>query len=33
MKLYVMVSNGGDGSYYPQFTVDSRLIEILSKAY
>lgn len=33
MKLYVMVSNGGDGSFYPQFTTDSRLIEILSKAY
>lgn len=33
MKLYVMVTDAGDGSFHPQFTVDDRLIEILSKAY
>lgn len=33
MKLYVLVSDGGDGSYYPQFTLNSELIEKLSGAY
>lgn len=25
-KLYVLVSNGGDGSYYPQYTFNKEFI-------
>jgi hypothetical protein len=32
-KLYVLVSNGGDGSYSPQFTLDPDLVARLEKAY
>lgn len=33
MKLYILVSNGGDGSYSPVFTFDSDLIEKLEKLH
>ena len=26
MKLFVLISNGGDGSYYPTYVVDERII-------
>ena len=32
MKLYILISDGGDGSYYPQFTLNGQLIEKLQKA-
>lgn len=33
MKLYILISDGGDGSYYPQFTLNPALIDKLDKAY
>lgn len=32
-KLFVLVSNGGDGSYYPQFTFNEEWIERQQEAY
>lgn len=32
-KLYVLVSDGGDGSQYPRFTLNADLINKLEKAY
>lgn len=29
MKLYVIISNGGDGSCYPHYTLDEKLIDHL----
>ena len=31
--LYVLISNGGDGSCYPHYTFDTELINKLQKAY
>lgn len=31
--LYVLVSNGGDGSYYPRYTLDADLIQKFDEAY
>jgi hypothetical protein len=33
MKLYILMSDGGDGSYYPRFTLNEALIDKLQKAY
>lgn len=33
MKLYVLISNGGDGSYYPNYTLRDDLIEAMQDAY
>lgn len=33
MKLYVLISDGGDGSYYPHYTLNPELIEKLQEAY
>lgn len=33
MKLYVLISDGGDGSYYPQYTLNPELIEKLEDAH
>lgn len=30
--LYVLISDGGDGSYYPHYTFNTELIEKLEKA-
>lgn len=30
--LYVLISDGGDGSYYPQYTFNTELIQKLEKA-
>ena len=32
-KLFVLVSNGGDGSYYPHFTFNEEWIERRHEAY
>lgn len=32
-NLYVLISNGGDGSYYPRFTFDKELIDALQQAH
>lgn len=32
-KLFVLVSNGGDGSYYPQFTFNEEWIERQHEAH
>lgn len=32
-KLFILISDGGDGSYYPQFTFNTVLIDKLQKAY
>jgi hypothetical protein len=32
-SLYVLVDDGGDGSYYPKFTFNYLLIAKLAKAY
>lgn len=32
-NLYILVSDGGDGSYYTQYTMDSELIDKLQLAY
>lgn len=29
MKLHVLVSDGGDGSYYPQYVLDPKVMERL----
>lgn len=31
--LYILVSNGGDGSFYPTFVLDPEVIAKLEKAY
>jgi hypothetical protein len=31
--LYILISDGGDGSYYPQYTMNSELIAKLHDAY
>lgn len=33
MKLFVLISDGGDGSYYPQYTLNPELIVKLEDAY
>ena len=33
MKLYVFVSDGGDGSYYPRFTLDTKLVKHLEELH
>jgi hypothetical protein len=33
MNLYVLITDGGDGSYYPQYTLNPELIEKLEAAY
>ena len=33
MKLYILISDGGDGSYYPRFTLNPDLIKKLDDAY
>jgi hypothetical protein len=33
MKLYVLISNGGDGSYYPLYVLNPQHIERLQNAY
>lgn len=32
-NLYILVSDGGDGSYYPNYTFNPELIAKLEKAY
>lgn len=32
-KLFIIISDGGDGSYYPKFTMDEKLIGRLEQAY
>ena len=32
MKLYVLISDGGDGSYYPHYTLNPDLIAKLEEA-
>lgn len=29
--LYILISDGGDGSYYPHYTFDGELIRMLSE--
>lgn len=31
MKLYVLVSDGGDGSYYPRYILDQAVIDELNR--
>lgn len=31
--LYVIISNGGDGSYYPTYTFSTKLIELLTRLH
>lgn len=31
--LYVLVSDGGDGSYHPQYILDSNIVFKLQRAY
>ncbi|AVH85327.1 hypothetical protein RsoM2USA_399 [Ralstonia phage RsoM2USA] len=31
--LYVIISDGGDGSYYPQYTMNTDLINKMQEAY
>lgn len=33
MKLYVLISNGGDGSYNPLYVLDQKVIDLLEDAY
>lgn len=33
MLLYVLISDGGDGSYYPQYTLNPQLINKLQEAH
>ena len=30
--LYILISNGGDGSYYPQYTFNSKWIKAMEEA-
>lgn len=32
-KLYVLICDGGDGSYYPKYTLDFTLIAKMQEAY
>ena len=32
-KLFVLISDGGDGSYYPEFTFNEEWIERQQEAY
>ena len=32
-KLYILIQDGGDGSYYPKYTFNKDLIDKLQKAY
>lgn len=32
-KLYILISDGGDGSYSPRFTMDGEMIERMQEAY
>jgi hypothetical protein len=32
-NLYVIVSDGGDGSFYPRYTMSAELIDKLNDAY
>lgn len=32
-KLYVLISDGGDGSYHPKYTLNPDLIAKMQKAY
>lgn len=32
-KLFIIISDGGDGSYYPQYTMNEELIKKLDLAY
>lgn len=32
-KLFVLISDGGDGSYYPQYTLNEDLIDKMQEAY
>lgn len=31
-KLYILIANGGDGSYYPKYVMDKKVIDRLQKA-
>lgn len=33
MKLYILINNGGDGSYHPSFVLDKNVIDRLQEAY
>ncbi len=33
MKLYIFTADGGDGSYYPKFTLDPLVVLRLQQAY
>lgn len=33
MKLYILIQDGGDGSFWPHFTLSDVLIKKLEKAY
>lgn len=33
MELFVLIADGGDGSYYPQYTLNPELIAKLQEAY
>jgi hypothetical protein len=33
MKLFVLISDGGDGSYYPQYCTDQAVIDRLRQAF
>lgn len=30
-KLFIIVADGGDGSYYPRYTMDAELVERISR--
>ena len=32
-RLFILVSDGGDGSYYPKFTMNANLVSKLQDAY
>jgi hypothetical protein len=32
-KLYILISNGGDGSYYPQYVLDFEVLNLIQEAY